>query len=178
MILVRHKQNAFAKAKSGVGSHTASALYHFRIVFRSGNPPFSAGATNWVSAESMRGWTRFARSERGCPIVESSQSKRPMTCGSVGWKTFRLALKGRGGDHVIKFIVAVDDTCSIAWEIACKPLEQLRLMRYRTYFFARLDILGLGLGLGNCLEGLHLSEVIAACFAKPFQSYISVLNGV
>jgi hypothetical protein len=76
--------------------------------------------------------------------------------------------KSGGGDHVIEFVVAVDDTCSIVWEIFGKPFEELRLMRYRTYFFACLDILGGGLGLGYCFEGFHLAEVVAACFAKLF----------
>jgi hypothetical protein len=89
------------------------------------------------------------------------------------------ALKGGPGeDHVVEFVVAVDDTCLILWEVLGKPFEELRLVRYGTYFFARFDILGCGLGLGNCLEGFHLTEVVPACFAKLFQTYVSVFDGV
>lgn len=43
---------------------------------------------NCASVDRRRGCVRFAKSERGWPIVESSQSRRPMTSGFVGWKTY------------------------------------------------------------------------------------------
>jgi hypothetical protein len=50
MILVRHKQNASANGKSGLGSHPASSLCHCNIVSRGGKPPFSDGGVNCASA--------------------------------------------------------------------------------------------------------------------------------
>lgn len=91
IILVLHKQKASAKEKSGVGSHPASVLYHSRIVCRGGYPPVVLGGTKYASKESWSGCTRLAKSDKGCPIVDNSQSRRPMTRGSVGWNTYLLA---------------------------------------------------------------------------------------
>lgn len=39
---------------------------------------------NCASEDKRSGWVKLAKSERGWPIVDNSQSSSPMTLGSVG----------------------------------------------------------------------------------------------
>lgn len=87
-MLVRQRQKASANANWGVGSQPASERYQARIVLKGGYPPLMCGVVNSALVYSpstviCSGCTRLARSERGCPIVDNSQSSNPIILGSV-----------------------------------------------------------------------------------------------
>ena len=101
----RYLPNATPQRRSLLISYPDSFLYHWMTSLRSGRPGVAPGSKAGFARDVLLSISSFSpidhdqgpitlqRSESGWPIVAISQSRIPMTRGSVLWKTKLSILK-------------------------------------------------------------------------------------